>query len=166
MAAIPAMPVVAIAANTYLAGRVVWPVVAGVGVATAALTALAGKLWLRRPWLRPVANRLWTYESDERLPWAVRILVRRDDDLRAASALRHAKFNPYWFKRIPAPPPDALDLIIEIAVVRPSPWHEPVSDEQQVEDVADVFRTAGIRARVAGVDVFDHDAERAALSVG
>src|SRR5947209_9637418 len=33
-----------------------------------------------------------------------RVLVRPEDDLRSAAALRHAKFSPFPFVRIPAPP--------------------------------------------------------------
>lgn len=151
---IPAMPVLAISANTYIAGRAAWPVVAAVGIAVAALTAMAGKLWGRKPWVTGVANRLWTYESDERRPWAVRVLVRPEDDIAAATALRRAKFNPCSFVRIPGPPPDAPDLLTQIQVIRPSAWHEPASDQQQLDDVAAVFRAARIRARVASLDIF------------
>jgi hypothetical protein len=110
-------------------------------------------VWRGKPWLKPVANRLWSYESTETFPWATRVLVRPEDDLRSAAALRHAKFNPFSFVRIPAPPPDAPDLLTLIQVVRPTAWHEQVSDEQRAEDVADVFRRAFIRARVSGIDV-------------
>jgi hypothetical protein len=154
LAAIPAMPAAAIVADTYLAGRAPWPAVAAVGVAVAVLTVLAGSLWRRRPWLAPVTRRLWTYECLDALPWAVRVLVRPGDDLAAAAALRRAKFNPQSFLQVGSAPPDAPDLLVQIHVVRPPAWHAPASDAAQVEDVADVFRHAGIRARVAGVDVF------------
>jgi len=155
LAAIPTMPAGAIVADTYLAGRAPWPVVAAIGVAVVALTTLGTYLWRRQLWLAPVNKRLLTYECLDALPWAVRVLIRPADDLTAAAALRRAKFNPYAFLRIGSPPVDAPDLLVQIMVVRPAAWHGLASDEAQVEDVADVFRGAGIRARVAGIDVFE-----------
>jgi hypothetical protein len=155
LVAIPAMPVAAIVADAYLAGRAPRAVVAIVAVAVAALTALGGYVWRRRPWLAPVTRRLWSYECPDMLPWAIRVLVRQGDDLAAAAALRRAKFNPYSFLWIGSTPDDAPDLQVQISVVRPEAWHAPASDAAQVEEVAGVFRRAGIRARVAGVDVCD-----------
>lgn len=153
LAAIPAVPATAIIADTYLAGRTPWTAVAAMGIVVAAMSTLATSFWRRKPWRTTVANRLWTYECTDALPWAIRVLVRPADDVRAAAALRKAKFNPHSFLRLPSPPPDAPDLTVQITVVRPPAWHQPASDEMQVQDVADVFRQAGIRARVAGVDV-------------
>ena len=152
-AAIPLIPIAAIGANAYLAVSASWPLAGACGVVVAVATWVSGNRWEKRAWLEPLTARLLTFESDETAPWGVRVLIHPDDWRAAAAALRHAKFNPYSFLQVGAAPTDAPELREQITVLRPAAWHATVSDELQVQEVADVFRRARIRARVAGVDV-------------
>lgn len=158
-AAVPTIPIAAIVLNTYLGGHARWPIVAASGLLVAGSTLVAPWVWKRQLWRIPLSTRLAMYESTDRLPWAVRIFIKPEDHPVAAAALRRAKFNPHSYLQLGSPPDDASELSLQVTVIRPTAWHPAVSDEQELEEVADALRHSNLRARVGGLDVFHSGSE-------
>jgi hypothetical protein len=100
-----------------------------------------------------VAERLWTWEKPN--PGThVRVLVRESDVDEAKRVLRRAGFNPgMLMTRLVSPPPDALDLDVQVGVEEPEAHPQSSSDDDRVRRMASALETAGLRARVAGIDV-------------
>jgi hypothetical protein len=117
------------------------------------LTALAGLVARRRLWWSILAARLWSYEAPN--PRATHEALIRDEDVtRAYHVLRRSKFVPMYGARVGMPPPDATDLTTRIGVQEPAAWARSTSDEDRIRRIAAVFEATGMRARVAGRDVF------------
>jgi len=136
-----------LAADTDRLPLVILGVLCAVGSAVTAPT-----LWRHRPWARLISGRLWSYERPVPAP-IVPVLVEERDLDRALAAVRRAKLNPSGILRLGQPPPDVPFLRTKITVMEAADWAASSSDEALVRRVVEVFRTARITARVAGIDI-------------
>jgi hypothetical protein len=121
--------------------------------ASLCLTALAGLVARRKSWRAIFARRLWTYEAPSPRT-RLEVLVRDDDAVRAWHVLRRSRFVPLYGALLVLPPSDAPELNNRIGVQEPEAWMRSTSDEDRIRRIASVFEAAGMRARVAGRDVF------------
>ena len=102
---------------------------------------------------RLIATRLATWESPNPAT-SVPLLIREPHIQAATHVLRRAGFNPgVTMLRLTATPTDARDLDVQLRVEEPAAHPQSSSDEDRVQRVAHALDVAGIRARVAGVDV-------------
>ena len=100
-----------------------------------------------------VAQRLWTFEKPNPAT-EVPVLLRSSEMTWAKAALREARFNPQDVGlAIGAPPVDAPELDYKIGVQEPAAWPQSASDADRVNRIAAVLRAAGVRSRIAGIDI-------------
>ena len=105
-----------------------------------------------RPWRTVISGRLWTYEK--LTPGCeVNLLIEPPALDETERALRRDHINPARAIRIGTPPPDAPRLTVQITAVEPEAHARCHSDGERIERVAETLKTAGIRARIAGVDI-------------
>jgi hypothetical protein len=123
------------------------------GVTVAAILTRVGSIRATgSAWWQPLADRLWSYEdaggADSTLP----ICLRDVDYERAVRALRRDKLAVGTTVGKPRSPADAPWLDGQLWVHRPRAW--PPRDGADLRDqAAGVLRSAGIEARVGGLDV-------------
>lgn len=117
------------------------------------VSGIVGPRLARRRFHRQlIASRLWSYERPNPQT-GVEVLVQRPDVEAAQSALRRARFNPSAYTaRLGSPPSDAPDLNQKIGVTEPEAWPQSESDEDRTRRMVAALESAGIRARVGGVD--------------
>lgn len=138
----------------YVAGVLQQPVWVVVGALLAlALPFALERLQEVRPWHAVLSGRLWTFEHTTE-PHDLNTLIRTADHAAAERALRHAKLNPGRGATRIQPPPDATDLDLRLIVSRSPCWHLPPLPEIH-EQIRDALGAAGIRARVAGIDLYE-----------
>jgi hypothetical protein len=113
---------------------------------------LGKRLRARFPWHSVVTNRLWIFEQPNPAT-EVPVLIRSGDVEPAQTALRRAKLNPAYGRRVSSPPADAPTLDYMIGVHEPSAWLQSASDADRIKRIAAVVREAGISARVGGIEV-------------
>jgi hypothetical protein len=114
--------------------------------------AIAAALWRRKPWRGIIARRLWTFEAPAPAT-EVQVLVCNEDVDVLCKRLRRAHFNPSSKLYLGTPPDDAPELRFLVRIQEPARWKRSSSDADRVKRIADVLRKAGLRARVAGLDV-------------
>lgn len=148
----------------YVAGILQQPawIVAGALLAVA-LPFVSERLQRGRRWREAIAGRLWTFEFTAEPP-DLNTLVRAQDQAEAEQALRGAKLSPAPAGTLIQPPPDALDLNLRLIISRSPCWHRPPRPDLH-EQIRGVLRDAGIRARVAGVDIGETSPSGMAASV-
>lgn len=115
-------------------------------------TATAGLVARQGPWRMIFARRLWTYEAPSPRT-RLEVLVRNEDSVRAWHVLRRSGFVPLYGALLVVSPSDAPDLNNRIAVQEPEAWLRSTSEEDRIRRIAEVFESAGMRARVSGRDV-------------
>ncbi|MEX2413029.1 MAG: hypothetical protein WD399_05185 [Thermoleophilaceae bacterium] len=125
----------------------------------AAVVAVGGGTYLyprlngRQLHRKVIADRLWTWEAPNP-PTHIQIALRDIGVDRARHVLRRAGFNPGAFRTpLSAPPDDAPDLNVRVGVEEPAAHPQSSSDRDRAERMADALDAAGIRARIAGIDV-------------
>jgi hypothetical protein len=153
LASIPALAIGRFVGGAYLAGDLhkLLFVALGAVVALGPGQLVAGYVWKRQPWNRLLLDRLLTYEQIDG-PHDLNAVIRLTDFLPACCALRRDKLNPIGGTHIP-PLRDAPDLDLQLIVGRSAHWHPPDSPELFVQ-IRECLRAAGIRARVAGQDIY------------
>jgi hypothetical protein len=151
--AVVLLPLVGTVAGIYIGASLkLICVVAGAAV-TLGSAGIASAMWRRKPWRGIVARRLWTFEAPAPAT-EVPVLVRNERDVDAlCKAMRRAHFNPSSMLHVGTPPDDAPDLRFRVTVQEPERWKRSSSDADRLKRIADVLRKAGVRARVAGLDV-------------
>jgi hypothetical protein len=115
-------------------------------------TAAAALVARRKPWRAIFTRRLWTYDAPSPRT-RLEVLVRDKDSVNAWHVLRRSRFVPLYGALLVVPPSDASDLNNRIGVQEPEAWMRSTSDEDRIRRIAEVFESAGIRARVSGRDV-------------
>jgi hypothetical protein len=115
-------------------------------------TAAAALVARRKPWRAIFARRLWTYDAPSPRT-RLEVLVKDKDSVTAWHVLRRSRFVPLYGALLVVPPSDASDLNSRIGVQEPEAWMRSTSDEDRIRRIAEVFESAGIRARVSGRDV-------------
>jgi hypothetical protein len=147
--AVPVLPLAVLYASVYVVtGRTAQ---LALDVLLIVATGVAGLLWRRRLWERPVVRRLAEWQSSNPELGEVGVAIADADVRRASIVLMHAHLHTRYFRggnHIP----DAPELDYYIAVVLPLIVPQ-VAFEQVAEKTREALRDAGIRARVVGVDV-------------
>jgi hypothetical protein len=146
---VPVLPLVVLYASVYVTDT--REAQLGLGVLLIIATTAAGWLWKRRLWEQPVTSRLARWQSHDPSKGEVGVAIADVDVHRACVALMNAHlYSP--FSRRPNRIPDAPELDCYLAVALPS-----IMPQVEFDEVAEMtraaLRSAGIRARVVGVDV-------------
>jgi hypothetical protein len=154
LASVPLLAIGGFVAGVYVAGDLhsLGRVVLGAVIALGPGQLLSLYVWQRRPWDKLVAERLWTYEKPDG-PGDLNAIIKPDDFLPAAKALRRAKLCPRGGTHMPTSPPGAEGLTLKLIVGRPVRWHPADAPELHVQ-IRDCLRAAQIRARVGREDIY------------